>query len=64
MFYASPEMTEEKNYDLKTDIWSLGLVFLELATGERTGFLVKGMKPPCQRKSFPSKELLERITNK
>ena len=31
-YYASPEIWENKPYDLKSDIWSLGCLFYEIAT--------------------------------
>lgn len=31
--YMSPERISCKSYDYKSDIWSLGLVMIELATG-------------------------------
>jgi NIMA (never in mitosis gene a)-related kinase len=33
-FYASPEVWNEKPYDLKSDIWSLGCVIYEMTTLE------------------------------
>lgn len=31
-YYASPEVWEDKPYDLKADIWSLGCVIYEVCT--------------------------------
>ena len=63
IFYASPEVLNEENYDFSADIWSLGIVFLELLLGKRITDLVKGMNPPALRKDFPSDELLDQIKN-
>jgi serine/threonine-protein kinase 24/25/MST4 len=60
-FYAAPEMFYEENYDFNADIWSLGIVFLELLSGKRITDLVKGIKPPAERADFPSEELLNQI---
>jgi hypothetical protein len=35
-YYISPELAQGKPYDKKADIWSLGCVAYELATGHRT----------------------------
>ena len=32
-YYLSPEICKMRDYDLKTDVWSLGCLFYELATG-------------------------------
>lgn len=31
-YYASPEMWKDKPYDAKSDIWSLGCIFYEVAS--------------------------------
>ena len=41
-FYASPEVWENKPYDYKCDIWSLGCLFYELVT----------LNPPFHGKSL------------
>ena len=43
MNYMSPERMENEKYNFEGDIWSLGIVMIELATGsypykESTGF--------------------------
>ena len=60
-FYAAPEVFYEENYDFNADIWSLGIVFLELLSGKRITDLVKGIKPPAERADFPFEELLMQI---
>ena len=36
LFYSSPEIEiGDGVYDFKTDVWSLGLVFLEMIVGDR-----------------------------
>lgn len=43
LFYSSPEIEiGDGVYDFKTDVWSLGLVFLEMIVGDRIQHLVKG----------------------
>lgn len=37
-YYASPEIWQDKPYDIKSDVWSLGCVLYEMAT----------LKPPFQ----------------
>ena len=32
-YYMSPELIQEKSYDTKSDIWSLGCTVIELLTG-------------------------------
>ena len=63
-FYAAPEVFYEENYDFNADIWSLGIVFLELLSGKRITEMVKGIKPPGERADFPSEELLNQIKDK
>ena len=41
-YYASPEVWEEKPYDSKSDVWSLGCVIYEMIT----------LRPPFQAKSM------------
>ena len=48
-YYASPEVWDEKRYDSKSDVWSLGCVIYEMIT----------FRPPFQAKSMD--ELYKRI---
>ena len=61
LFYASPEVLNEENYDFSADVWSLGIVFLELLLGKRIIDLVKGKLPPAFRPDFPPEGLLNEI---
>ena len=48
-YYASPEVWEEKPYDSKSDVWSLGCVMYEMIT----------LRPPFQAKSM--EELYKKV---
>ena len=48
-YYASPEVWEEKPYDSKSDVWSLGCVIYEMIT----------LRPPFQAKSM--EELYKKV---
>ncbi len=61
LFYASPEVLNEEKYDFSADIWSLGIVFLEMLLGKRIIDLVKGKLPPAFRPDFPTEGLLNEI---
>ncbi len=60
-FYASPEFYNEERYEFPADIWSLGIIFWEMLSGSRINQRLKGLKPPCERNDFPSKEMLNEI---
>jgi serine/threonine protein kinase len=53
-FYEAPEVLFEEKYGQAADIWSLGIVFLELVLGERIFKLIKGTIQPGARADFPS----------
>jgi NIMA (never in mitosis gene a)-related kinase len=48
-YYASPEVWQDKPYDFKSDIWSLGCVLYEVAT----------LRPPFKGRDM--KELYQRV---
>jgi hypothetical protein len=44
-YYMAPEVCTGQQYNLKSDIWSLGCVLVELLTGARVGALtVRGLE--------------------
>jgi serine/threonine protein kinase len=45
----------------ETDVWSFGILCLEVIANRRINTLLEGQAPPAQRPNFPSPELLERI---
>ena len=47
-YYASPEVWEEKPYDSKSDVWSLGCVMYEMIT-LRPPFQAKSMEELCKK---------------
>ncbi len=60
-FYQAPEVLFEEKYGKAADIWSLGIVILELSLGQRIFNLIKGTIQPGARKDFPPQSLLEEI---
>jgi serine/threonine protein kinase len=57
-FYASPEVLYEEKYEKSSDIWSLGIVSLELLLGKRINQMIKGLLQPAGREDFPSESML------
>lgn len=53
-FYMAPEIFALQQYNLSVDIFSLGIVFLELMTQTRIFDLIEGRLPPGNRSDFPS----------
>lgn len=43
-YYISPEIVENKPYNFKSDIWSLGVILYEMCT----------LKPPFDASNLPS----------
>jgi serine/threonine protein kinase len=41
-YYMSKEVLETDNYGTEVDIWSMGIIFLELFLGKRIFFFLKG----------------------
>jgi serine/threonine protein kinase len=60
-FYASSEFLTEESYQFPADIWSLGIIFLEMLLGKRITDFVKGFLPPSVREDFPSEILFNQI---
>lgn len=60
-FYLAPEVFKEEKYDGKADVWSLGIVSLELLVGQKISSLVKGLLAPAVREDFPPSDLLNSI---
>jgi serine/threonine protein kinase len=53
-FYEAPEVLFEEKYGQAADIWSLGIVLLELLLGQRIFKMIKGRIQPGARADFPS----------
>ena len=51
-YYLSPEIVQNQPYSFKSDMWSLGIILCEMATGEFPF-------PPCQNYI----EMLENVKN-
>ena len=60
-FYEAPEVLLEEKYGKEADIWSLGIVTLELLLGKRIRQMIKGTLQPGARADFPSEALLGEI---
>jgi len=48
-FYFAPELLRSDHYDQSVDIWSLGIIFLELLLDKRIFKLLQGIELPCRR---------------
>ena len=57
----APEVFYEEKYNNSADIWSLGILFLELLVGKRINDVLKGVLAPALRPDFSSKSLLNEI---
>ncbi len=60
-FYLACEVLSSEKYNFKADIWSLGMVFLEMLSGKRIFVLIKGISIPSLRSDFPSENILNMI---
>ncbi len=60
-YYYSPEKYLNNGYDESSDIWSLGILFLELAIGSFISNLSSFL--PCKTESFNLEKITNRIPN-
>jgi serine/threonine protein kinase len=60
LHYTAPEVFQSEKYHFKVDIWSLGILFLELLSGKRIFNLVEGLSPALKN-DFPSETMLKLI---
>jgi serine/threonine protein kinase len=62
--YIAPELLLSDKYDFSVDIWSLGIIFIEILTNKRIidhiGISI-AMELPCQREPFPTETILNQI---
>jgi serine/threonine protein kinase len=63
-FYEAPEVLYEEKSGKSADIWSFGIVALELLLGKRIWQLITGKLQPAGREDFPSKSMLSEIKEK
>jgi hypothetical protein len=59
----APEVFNEGDYDSKADVWSFGIVSLELLVGQKVSSMVKGLLAPALREDFLSEKFLIEIKN-
>ena len=60
--YKAPEVIQMNTYDCKADVWSLGILSLELLLGKRIFKIVEGV--PSLKEGFPSESLFNEIKDK
>lgn len=62
--YIAPELLLSDKYDFSVDIWSLGIIFIEILTDKRIiehlGASL-ALELPCQREPFPTEAILNQI---
>lgn len=61
--YFPPELLLSDHYDQSADIWSLGIIFLELFLDKRIFQMLQGAEYPCRRPNFPSREMIQALPN-
>ena len=50
LYYQAPEVLEKVNhYEPKSDIYSFGIMVLELGLGKRIFEIIEGWEPPARR---------------
>jgi len=57
VYYMAYEVAVGGPYDFSMDIWSLGIVFLEMFTRTRIFEMLPGNQMPCMRSTFPAEFL-------
>lgn len=62
-FYMPPEVAQRDSYDFGTDIWALGIVFLQMVNDKRIWDLCPGGALPCNRDDFPQ-SFVEKLPTK
>ena len=63
-FYLAPEVFHDEKYEKKADIWSFGIMSLELFVGKKIYEMVKVMPAPSLVEGFPSSAFLNDIKDK
>ena len=56
--YLAPQILSGSSYSEKVDVWSLGVIFLELITAKNITELCQNCLYPALNKFFPQKTLL------
>jgi serine/threonine protein kinase len=57
VWYSSPEVFEGDFLGQEADVWSFGIVCLEVIVNTRINKLLEGFAPPAQRSTFPADQL-------
>lgn len=59
--YSAPEKYNGKGYNQVADVWSLGILFLEMILGERISVMASDI--PCRIANFPPQSIVGRLSN-